>query len=279
MFSDAFTEYDDSQQLAQAQPQTQPQTQPKPVKPPQSQPRPQQRPTRPHPKQEMEAPEWVHQVGDRIDRIVTGIRYKHIFWFGVVPVTGVLLLSAVFSQSPQLRLINTPASQEAKVQEMENAIKIVLKQPIRVGDQEVIVSDPKARMDAAAKVLEWQEKELIQRKTVDLSLKISAGMADPGHICYKLGLQSCVAKLREQQDQRRTEAYSTKNLDQLLLIAATDRAIDRVAANKTTADQFDFDLNQIAVAQYRAAQIELDQASPGGEANRILNRVMEEGQK
>lgn len=183
---------------------------------------------------------------------------------------GFLMLKANEAKNAEGRAaLNTPASQQSKQSEMDQAIAVVLGQQVRFPDGSMrVVSDPAMIINAASSVLKWQESELVQRMANDTSIKIDSAIIKPGHACYSGTKESCIAYIREGLDRELEQAEREGNLDLQALTTMKNKAIDRVSTGELRPDQYKPFLAKVAQSKLRQSQVAqnyIADVSPNGQ--------------
>lgn len=203
------------------------------------------------------------------------LSYPKLFLWAILPLSALSTLVLIATSLKPAPVSQTPTPNNPQVQNLElsQAIQITLGEPLQVEGQAMFVSDPSTKLEAATRVLSWQESELIQKRTNEVAVALTVGMATPGHICYQLPQESCLAKLNEQNDRKRLTAQAQGDSEAELAALMQSKVLDRVAAGQSQPHQYQPQLATMAQVQYRAAVAQLNQISPNGRATDILQRL------
>ncbi|QKD83522.1 hypothetical protein HPC62_16135 [Thermoleptolyngbya sichuanensis A183] len=196
--------------------------------------------------------------------------YPKLFFIVIVPASMVALGTLVLSGNQiQEAAITTPLAAQSKQVVYDAAVGIVLDQPIQTTEG-VRPATAAEILDAGRRVMGEMESQLLQRKVNEWFIGITLGMATPGHPCYQLTQEQCVAWQQRTLDERWQAATQVGNTDELLLISSLNRALDRIRENRTEPHQWQPDLWRFARVKYLNATQQLDAQTPNGVANTFM---------
>lgn len=213
---------------------------------------------------------------------LTGAMVRHypkLFWILVAPGTVLGLTLALLSSPPAREAaINTPLSAQTKESVLQSAIAIVLDQPIQTAEGARPATAAEI-LDAGRRVMADQESQLLQRKVNEWAIAITLGMATPGHPCYQLAQDQCLAVQQRTLDERWQAATQVGNTNELLLVSQLNRALDRMREGRTEPNQWQQDLWRFARVKYLAATQQVDAQTPNGIANTLLKMQQQSAQQ
>lgn len=205
--------------------------------------------------------------------------YPKLFMIVILPSSLVALGSLLLSgNQPQDAAINTPLSAQTRQNVYESAVAIVLDQPIQTAEG-VRPATAAEILDAGRRVMGEMESQLLQRKVNEWAIAITLGLATPGHPCYQLTQQQCVALQQRALDERWQAATQVGDTDELLLVSNLNRALDRMREGRTEPHQWQQDLWRFARVKYLAATQQVDAQTPNGIANTLLKMQQQSAQQ
>ncbi len=206
--------------------------------------------------------------------------YPKLFWFVVVPATGFSMVGFLLSGGNVTETaINTALSRQSQDSVFQAAIGIVLDQPIPIADGTARAATASEVLDAGRRVMGDQESELLQRKVNEWSIAMTLGQATPGHPCYQLSMEQCIAIQQRDLDTRWQLANQVGNTDELLIVSKLGQALDRIREGNTVPHQWQPDLYQFARAKYVSATQLVKAQTPNGVARTLLKMQQQSAQQ
>ena len=172
------------------------------------------------------------------------IKFSSLFW--VLFAATVLFLGSQLSKSRTqvgAAKLPTPSSQEFKNLQLTQSIAVVLGKPLTTanGDR-VTVSDPKTLLQAAVKVKDWQDRELIKQQAGITMLAMLRGTTTPKHPCYQRDRNFCLDMLRRQNDESRVRAVERQDLLAIMQAGQFEEALNMLAQVSPEPAEFNPDL-------------------------------------